>query len=111
MKNILKSVMDLKYDSQIDDVIEKLDRKDKNFITWDEFLKHLDGEGLRREMVNDAQLYGIGIKRLKLYQRKCLKETPNQPGFYINKCVYIQWGKHQFLLGLFENNQAKIFET
>jgi hypothetical protein len=34
-------------------------------ITWSEFLAFLENEGDRREVVNDAQLYGIGVKRLQ----------------------------------------------
>lgn len=49
----------------LDELINKLDRKNQNNITWDEFLRYLDHEGLRREMVNDAQLYGMGVKRMK----------------------------------------------
>lgn len=92
-------------------MIEKLDRKDFKQINWQEFLKFLDDEGLRREMVNEALLYGMGVKRLKQYLRKSLKETPNQTESYINNCVYIKYGNNEFLLTLFENNQAKIFDT
>ena len=55
-----KEEMDL-----IDTLMEKLDHKNSDKITWSEFLKFLDHEGLKREMVNDAQLYGIGVKRMK----------------------------------------------
>jgi len=35
-------------------IIDKLDRKSHNRVTWTEFLGYLDNEGLRREAVNDA---------------------------------------------------------
>lgn len=91
-------------DARIDDLIEKLDRKNEKQINWQEFLKFLDHEGLRREMVNEALLYGMGVKRLKKYLRKSLKETPKQTESYINNCVYVKHGNTELLLFLFENN-------
>jgi hypothetical protein len=92
--------------------MEKLDHKHSERITWQEFLKFLDHEGMKREVVNDAQLYGIGVKRLKEKQRINLKLTPNQIEYYIDCCVYINFGKNfKFFLALFENNQAKIFDA
>lgn len=51
--------------SLIESLMEKLDHRNSDKITWAEFLKFLDHEGMKREMVNDAQLYGIGVKRMK----------------------------------------------
>lgn len=45
-------------------IIAKFDHKSHSRITWTEFLAFLQNEGLRREAVNDAQLYGFGVKRL-----------------------------------------------
>ena len=67
---------------------------------------------MKREEVNDAQLYGIGVKRMKEKQRKNLKTTPNQIEYYIDCCVYINCGGNfKFLLALFDNNVAKIFDV
>ena len=82
LKAILKKKMILDQETpavdeaRIDDLIEKLDRKNEQQINWQEFLKFLDHEGLRREMVNEALLYGMGVKRLQKTIRKSLKETP-----------------------------------
>jgi Ca2+-binding EF-hand superfamily protein len=57
----------------IETLMEKLDHRNSDKITWAEFLKFLDHEGMKREMVNDAQLYGIGVKRMKEKQRINLK--------------------------------------
>lgn len=46
-------------------LIDKLDHRNDEKITWSEFLTFLENEGQRREVVNDAQLYGIGVKRLQ----------------------------------------------
>ena len=35
-------------------LMEKLDHSHSEKITWQEFLKFLDREGMRREVVNDA---------------------------------------------------------
>lgn len=92
--------------------MEKLDHRNSDKITWSEFLKFLDHEGMKREMVNDAQLYGMGVKRIQEKQRISLKETPNQIEYYIDCCKYISFGNNfHFLLALFENNCAKVFDT
>lgn len=49
---------------QLQKLIDKLDHRNDDKITWSEFLTFLENEGIRREEVNDAQLYGIGVKRL-----------------------------------------------
>jgi|APSaa5957512535_1039671.scaffolds.fasta_scaffold202009_1 hypothetical protein len=38
----------------IETLMEKLDHRNSDKITWAEFLKFLDHEGMKREMVNDA---------------------------------------------------------
>ena len=53
------------HQEMLETLIDKLDHRNSDKITWPEFLKFLDHEGLKREMVNDAQLYGIGVKRIK----------------------------------------------
>ena len=41
-----------------------------------------------------------------------MKATPNQIEYYIDTCVYINFGPNfKFFLALFDNNAAKIFET
>ncbi len=50
--------------SNLEKLIDKLDHRNQEKITWSEFLTFLENEGQRREVVNDAQLYGIGVKRL-----------------------------------------------
>ena len=112
--------------------MEKLDHCHSDKITWTEFLKYLDREGIRREVVNDAQLYGIGVKRLKELQRVELKQggvsqidqqfsqkQPEDDKFknidYIGSCVYINFSKNfKLLLALFENTEnplAMVYDT
>ena len=45
-------------------MVGQLDRKNVAKVTWTEFLNFLNNEGVRRETVNDANLYGYGVKRL-----------------------------------------------
>lgn len=54
-------------------MIAQLDRKSDTKVTWTEFLNFLTNEGTRRETVNDAQLYGYGVKRLKQEGRHHLR--------------------------------------
>ena len=111
-------VMKLRVDHNEDDrhlielLIEKLDHRNSDKITWPEFLKFLEHEGKKREEVNDAQLYGIPVKRMKELQRINLKQSPNQIEYYIDCCVYINFGSNfKFFLALFDNNAAKIFDV
>lgn len=93
----------------LQNIIEKLDHKniDKviykwhNFqITWSEFLHFLEDEGQKREIVNDAQIYGVGIKRLedgpriKVRQFHLLisyREEKNLVEYYIDNLCFIQF--------------------
>jgi len=50
----------------IDKLIEKLDRKHPSQVQWNEFQNYCQNEGLRRETVNDAQMYGFSVKRLAI---------------------------------------------
>ena len=54
-------------------MIGQLDRKNDNKVTWHEFLNFLTNEGVRRETVNDANLYGYGVKRLSYQGRHNLR--------------------------------------
>ena len=46
-------------------LISSLDHRNSDKVSWNEFLNFLTNEGIRRETVNDAQLYGFGVKRLE----------------------------------------------
>ena len=63
LKRKLKEKIQLE-GKQLQKLIDKLDHRNEERITWSEFLTYLENEGARREIVNDAQLYGMGIKRL-----------------------------------------------
>ena len=54
-------------------MVGQLDRKNDNKVTWTEFLNFLTNEGVRRETVNDANLYGYGVKRLAYKGRHNLR--------------------------------------
>ena len=54
-------------------MIGQLDRKNDFKVTWTEFLNFLTNEGVRRETVNDANLYGYGVKRLAYKGRHNLR--------------------------------------
>jgi len=44
-------------------LISRLNHKSSELISWAEFLFFLESEGVKRETVNDAQIYGMGVKR------------------------------------------------
>jgi Ca2+-binding EF-hand superfamily protein len=97
-------------DEQMEVIISKFDHKSESKITWTEFLSFLSSEGQRREIVNDAQLYGFGVKRIEFKERIKLTGTKDKPvsdkavEYYIEKLVLIQSDKFQLLLTIFENN-------
>lgn len=50
-------------DDKITQLIEKIDHKNKEKITWTEFLLFMNKESEKREIINDANIYGCGTKR------------------------------------------------
>ena len=97
-------------------MIGQLDRKNDKKITWNEFLNFLTNEGTRRETVNDAQLYGYGIKRLAKKGRHHLRVVDQFRGpeklaeYYIDGMVLIKLKNIKLLLNLFENKEAKLYD-
>ena len=91
-------------------IISKFDHKAESKITWTEFLAFLSHEGQRREIVNDAQLYGFGVKRIELKERIKLMGTKEKPvsdkavEYFVDKLVLMQSSKFQLILTVFENN-------
>ena len=85
-------------------------------MTWTEFLNFLTHEGVRRERVNDANLYGYGVKRLSHKGRFNLRLVDQYNGpeklaeYYIDGMVLIRLKSSRLLLNLFENKEAKLFD-
>ena len=98
-------------------IIEKFDHKAKDRVTWTEFLQYLTIEGMRREVVNDAQLYGLGVKRFIQKDRHRLLRTQEQTEnqkvteYFLEHLVYLKVAKVNLLLAIFENNQARLYDT
>lgn len=92
-------------------LIDKLDHRNDDKITWSEFLTFLENEGVRREVVNDAQLYGIGVKRLKEGDTVFLREKDKTIDYYVDQLCFVNHKRFRFLVALFENNVAKVFDT
>ena len=63
MKELLSQMIPVS-SSAIDIIIKKIDNKNSNQISWEEYYHFLKNEGERREEVNSAQLYGVSTKRL-----------------------------------------------
>ena len=119
--SIQELVTELQQRIKIDDrafhrMINQCDRKNDNKVTWNEFLNFLTNEGTRRETVNDAQLYGYGVKRLKKHGRHHLRTVNQYEGpdklaeHYIDGMVLIKIKNIRLLLNLFENKEAKLFD-
>ena len=97
-------------------IVGQLDRKNDKKVTWNEFLNFLTNEGTRRETVNDAMLYGYGIKLLSKKGRHHLRTVDQFNGpeklaeYYINGQVLIKKRNIKLLLNLFDNKEAKLFD-
>lgn len=97
-------------------MINKLDRKNFAKVTWTEFLNFTLNEGIRRETVNDAQLYGYGVKRLTKTGQHHLRTVDQYKGpekiaeYYIDGMVFIKLKNIRLLLNLFENKEAKLYD-
>lgn len=95
----------------------KLDHKSDTKVTWTEFLGFLQNEGLMREIVNDASLFGFGVKRLIEKERYKLTRTNDQTllekaaEYYIEQLLFIRLEKANLMLTVFENNQTRVFDT
>ena len=92
-------------------LVTSLDHKNEDKISWNEFLNFLTNEGVRRETVNDAQLYGFGVKRLERKLRHRLAQDADKAvEYYIDSMVFIRWKNCKLLLNVFENEEAKLFD-
>ena len=96
-------------------IIAKFDHKQKEKITWTEFLMFLQNEGLKRQQVNDAQLYGLGVKRLvekdKFKLVRGNEQNLKATEYYIDQLVYMKFEKVQLVLAVFENNQVLVYDS
>lgn len=91
-------------------IIAKLDHKSESRISWTEFLSFLQSEGLRREVVNDAQLYGFGVKRLvekariKLDVSNENKSNEKAVEYFVDHLLNLKIDGMNLVLAVFENN-------
>ena len=49
----------------LDKLISKINHQNYSTIYWHEFLNSLTEEGINREIVADAQIFGFGVKQLE----------------------------------------------
>jgi hypothetical protein len=68
-------------------------------------------------VVNDAQLYGFGVKRLiekgriKLDVSKEQKSNEKAVEYFVDHLVNIKVDKLHLVLAVFENNQARLYDS
>ena len=82
MKRILAEKINIDQ-SAMSRLILSLDHRNTDKVSWNEFLNFLTNEGIRRETVNDAQLYGFGVKRLEKKHVHRLIEPDKAVEYYI----------------------------
>jgi hypothetical protein len=91
-----------------------MDIKNSNKISWGEFISFLDQEGINREIVNNAQLYGYGVKRLEEKGRYSLRQPDEKESkvveYFLETMLFIKHKNQRLLLSLFENKRAKLFD-
>lgn len=115
LKEHLKTKIQISED-RLDTVLKKIDHKCNHMITWTEFLQFLTNEGLRRETVNDAQLYGLGVKRLIEKDRitvaanKDASLNEKAVEYFIDRVVFLTSNNFALSLIMMENNQALLYD-
>ena len=68
-------------------------------------------KSVRRETINDAQLYGFGRKRLEKKLRNWVaQDTDKAVKYYINSMVFIRKNNCKPLLNVFDKKVAKLFD-
>ena len=91
-----------------------MNSKNPDKITWNELLTNLIAEGARREQVNDAMLYGYGVKRLNKVDSHSLKSDTAKGDkaveHYVDNMLLIKHKNTKMLLTLFANKQAKLLD-
>ena len=88
-------------------------------ITWSDFLNFLENEEAKRSLVNEARLYGFGIKRFKHGKRLRIKYSLTRStcshdstfDYFIDSLVMINLDSSQLCLALFENHNSKLYST
>lgn len=78
-------------------------------MTWNEFLTFLDNEGTKREIVNDARIYGFGIKRFEEGSRIRIKTNGGMSDYFIDNLLLMECDNVTLCLSIFENNLAKVY--
>ena len=95
-------------------LLSSMNSKNPDKITWNELLTNLIAEGARREQVNDAMLYGYGVKRLNKIDSQSLKSDTAKGDkaveHYVDNMLLIKHKNTKMLLTLFANKQAKLLD-
>lgn len=95
---------------KLNKLIEKIDHKNKNKITWTEFLLFMNKESEKREIINDANIYGCGIKRFSEGSR--LKPYSNgvPVNYSIDLFLIMPLDSTSIYLMIFENNVVGLYQ-
>jgi len=74
-------------------LIGKIDHRHPTQINWTEFQNFMEIEGGRREIVNNAQLYGVSVKRLYTPPERHAvdhEQKTTSVEYYIESMVYLK---------------------
>jgi len=108
LHQFLKESLDMTED-KIKELVEKIDHRNKEKITWTEFLLFINKEAEKREVINDASIFGCGTKRFIASSR--LKPFSNgQPINYgIDFLLKMKLDHNTIFLMIFENYTVGLF--
>ena len=95
----------LSIDSEkVKNTIQKIDHENKRKITWIEFLQFMNKESEKREIINDANIYGCGVKRFQEGDRLKTISSGIQISYNIESIMLMPLESNMVYLLIFENN-------
>ena len=93
-------------EAKIKQIVQSLDHKDKNKITWTEFLEWFQNEGKIRYKIHQASLYKSGLTRIVEDNTFRLSQKRTEYKVESVYCLDVENGRLDLLLCIFENKIA-----
>jgi len=96
-------------ETKVAELIEKIDHRNKEKITWTEFLLFINKEAEKREVINDASIYGCGTKRFLEGPRLRPFSNGQSINYGIDFLLKMKLSHNTIFLMIFENYTVGLF--
>jgi hypothetical protein len=98
--------------SLVDKIINKIDRRSYEKVYWSEFLDSLTDEGRVREIVQDADIYGFGVKRLHFKDTRSLKVQGEDTlaEYYVHKLVVVNFESMPLIVTFTDDQKVQVYD-